>query len=68
MGLLDRGSGDIVKNNRGFSFRKTAALSFLILLTSIVAFSLNLAANKGVASYDFTDEDSLKFDKRHSAD
>ena len=68
MGLLDRVSGDIVKTDRGFSLIKTIVLSSLIFIMAVVAFSLNLLANRGVASYDFTDEDSLKFDKRHSAD
>lgn len=68
MGLQDSLSGQIGNTDRGFSFRKTLLLSILIFVTSVVAFSINLVENRGVGSYDSTDEDYLKFSKRHSAE
>ena len=64
MGMFDRLSGNNVKEERGFSFRKVIILSIIMMGLAVSAFALLLVENKGVSSYD--DEDDLKFERRHS--
>ena len=62
MGMLERISN--IRGDHGFGRVKLIILSILIFGLALSGFILLLLENKGVASY--SDEDDIKFDRRHS--
>ncbi len=64
MGSVDRAKSDRQFIKASFNKIKLGILAATVFIVSIVAFSLVMVENKGVDNY--TDEEDLKFERRHS--